>query len=59
MGRNYQSSSVNNCANLTNEILKTYASRLGDKFTNDVKDEEGKWRFNDGFPILKWQLEAE
>ena len=36
--------------------LKTYASTLGTAFTDDVQDEEGNY-LNEGFPILKWQIE--
>ena len=35
--------------------LKTYASKLGEEFTNDVKNEDGTWKYNEGYPILKWQ----
>ena len=38
------------------EALKTYASQLGEAYTNDVKNEDGTWKYNDGYPILKWQL---
>jgi len=45
--------------------LQGYASTLGDAFTNDVKIkvinaetglEEEVWKYNDGYPILKWQI---
>lgn len=35
----------------------TITSNLSNKFTNDIKDAEGKWKYNDGYPILSWQLE--
>lgn len=40
------------------EKLKTYASTLGEAFTNDIQNKDGTWKYNDGFPILSWQIEA-
>lgn len=25
-------------------------------WTDDIKDNNGNWKYNDGYPILKWQL---
>ena len=36
-------------------ILSTYASILGNAFANDKKNENGIWKYNNGYPILKWQ----
>ena len=33
-------------------------STLGSEWTNDVKDTSGKWKYNNGYPILKWQLNS-
>lgn len=33
------------------------ATRLGNLFTNDVKNENQTWRYNKGYPILKWELD--
>ena len=40
-----------NCGLVDSDTLKTYASVLGDAFTDDVNN------INNGYPILKWQLE--
>ena len=40
---------------LESDILKTYASKLGEAFTSDEKRENGTWKYNNGYPILKWQ----
>ncbi len=37
--------------------LKSYATKLGDAYTNDIKNDDGTWKYNNGYPILKWQLE--
>ncbi len=29
---------------------------LGDAFMQDVKNEDGTWKYNNGYPILKWQI---
>jgi len=33
----------------------TITTNLSDKFTNDKKDDAGKWIYNEGYPILTWQ----
>lgn len=35
----------------------TITSNLSNKFTNDTKNDSEKWNYNDGYPILSWQLE--
>ena len=39
-----------------------YAGILGEEFTNDVpndeENEDKEWKYNNGYPILKWQLEV-
>lgn len=37
--------------------LKNSVQTLGDAFTNDIQNEDGTWKYNNGYPILKWQLE--
>ena len=39
------------------DTLKSAASTLGEAYTNDVQNEDKIWKYNDGYPILKWQLE--
>ena len=43
----------------SSEELKKYANILGDSYTNDELKEDSKteYKFNDGYPILKWQVE--
>ena len=36
--------------------LKALASTLGESFTNDIQNEDGTWKYNNGYPILKWQI---
>jgi len=33
------------------------AKLLGDSFTDDIKNLDGTWKYNNGLPILKWQLD--
>ena len=33
-----------------------YAETLGEEFTNDEQNEDKEWKYNNGYPILKWQL---
>ncbi len=40
---------------LSVEQLKTYATTLGDEFTDDVQNEDGTWKYNEGYLILKWK----
>ena len=42
----------------TSTELMNLASTLGSEWTNDVKDTSGKWKYNNGYPILKWQLNS-
>ena len=37
--------------------MKTIENDLGDKYTNDEQNTDGTWKYNGGYPILKWQLE--
>lgn len=41
----------------TEAQMKALASTLGEAYTNDIQNEDGTWKYNDGYPILKWQLE--
>ena len=36
--------------------FETLASSLGENWQNDERNLNGKWKYNEGFPILKWQL---
>ncbi len=51
--KQYESSATNK---KTSTELMNLASTLGSEWTNDVKDTSGKWKYNNGYPILKWQL---
>lgn len=57
LGNNAGGSSVVNSEQVTEDVLKSSVTRLGDAFKNDIQDEKGNWIYNDGFPILSWQLE--
>ena len=43
----------------TRDEIKPLATTLGSEFINDVKNEDGTWKYNNGYPILKWQTENE
>ena len=51
--KQYESSATNK---KTSTELMNLASTLGSEWTNDVKDTSGTWKYNNGYPILKWQL---
>ena len=42
----------------TSTELMGLASTLGNEWTNDVKDASENWKYNNGYPILKWQLNS-
>ena len=46
-----------NCSKVTSGELQGYANTLGSVWTSDIKNTDGTWKYNDGNPILKWQLE--
>ncbi len=46
-----------NAVKKTAAEIKNLASTLGAAYTNDIQNEDGTWKYNDGYPILKWQLE--
>ena len=50
-------SSNTNATPVDANILKSYATTLGDAYTNDIQNEDGTWKYNNGYPILKWQLQ--
>ena len=50
-------SSNTNATPVDANILKSYATTLGDDYTNDIQNEDGTWKYNNGYPILKWQLQ--
>ena len=35
---------------------ESFILELGDAFMQDVKNEDGTWKYNNGYPILKWQV---
>lgn len=51
------SSSDVNCytTNVTVELLNSgqYSDNV---YTNDIKNSDGTWKYNNGYPILKWQV---
>ena len=53
--KQYESSDINK---KTSTELMNLASTLGSEWTNDVKDKSGNWKYNNGYPILKWQLNS-
>ncbi len=48
--------SYQNDTSITAEKLNTEESK--EIWINDVKDESGNWKYNNGYPILKWQTEV-
>lgn len=44
-----------NDTTITANKLNTNSNK--DIWTNDIKDENGNWKYNNGYPILKWQIE--
>ena len=56
-GRYYGSvtNSYSNDTTVTAEKLNSNSEE--NAWTNDIKDENGNWKYNNGYPILKWQLE--
>ena len=53
--KQYESSATNK---KTSTELMELVSTLGSEWINDVKDTSGKWKYNNGYPILKWQLNS-
>ena len=49
------SNSYMNDTTITANKLNTNSNK--DIWTNDIKDENGNWKYNNGYPILKWQIE--
>ena len=41
----------------TSQGLKQLANGLGEEYTSDIQNENGTWKYNEGYPVLKWQLE--
>ena len=42
-------------SNINQQLLNTGTYR-NDVWTDDVKNDNGTWKYNNGYPILKWQL---
>lgn len=40
----------------TSEQLKALADTLGEFFTSDIRNDDGIWKYNNGYPILSWQI---
>ena len=62
IGRKY-SGTANNIESITPQVLKNYTqeqlkTKLGEEYTNDIQNEDGTWKYNNGYPILKWQLNS-
>lgn len=53
----YQGDSNSTEGIVPEDTLRTYAERLGDKFMPDEKNEDETWKYNNGYPILKWELD--
>ena len=53
--KQYESNATNK---KTSTELMNLATTLGSEWTNDVKDASGNWKYNNGYPILKWQLNS-
>ena len=44
---------INNSYTKSQPITST---NLGNAYSNDVKNTDGTWKYNNGYPILKWQV---
>ena len=62
----YGNPTTTNVSKVSTSTLQGYATILGDAFTNDIKEkvvdettgeEKEVWKYNNGYPILKWQLQ--
>lgn len=58
--------SKSNSGRVEKETLQNYTEALGNEFANDIKikikdektgEEKQEWKYNNGYPILKWQLD--
>ena len=56
-GYGYNSGQICETIEKEEKDLKNSAQLLGDAFTHDVQNEDGMWKYNNGYPILKWQLD--
>lgn len=45
---------INNSYTKTQTITATI---LGDAYVDDIKNADGTWKYNNGYPILKWQIQ--
>lgn len=45
-----------NAVEKTETELKALAGTLGEVYTNDEQNPDGTWKYNEGYPILKWQI---
>lgn len=41
----------------TEQEIKQLANTLGELYREDIQNSDGTWKYNDGYPILKWQME--
>lgn len=37
-------------------LINTLASTIGIEWLDDSKNEKEEWKYNNGYPILKWQM---
>ena len=42
---------------VSEEELKIQILKLNEHYTEDIQNEDATWKYNDGYPILKWQIE--
>ncbi len=42
----------------TEQEIKQLASTLGELYREDIQNSDGTWKYNNGYPILKWQMES-
>ncbi len=60
IGRKY-SGTANSIESITPQSFKAYTqeqlnTKLSNAYTKDIQNDDGTWKYNDGYPILKWQL---
>lgn len=41
---------------VSESIIQGYAETLGEEYTDDIPNTNGTWKYNNGYPILKWQI---
>lgn len=56
-GYGYKSGQICETIEKEEKDLRNSAQLLGNAYIDDVKNEDGTWKYNNGYPILKWQTE--